>query len=52
VAGLAFAAADPFGKLTAMGIRLVTIHTLLKGQRLLEISSGVALHTFDLRMFA
>lgn len=46
------AAVTPLGKLAGMRIGPVTVHALLKNQRLLKISSGVALRAFDSGMFS
>ena len=40
------------GELPVVRIRLVTIHALLEGQRLLEVSASVALHTLYRRVLA
>lgn len=52
MAGGALAAVTSLGKLAAMRIGPVTVHTLLKNQRLLEISARVALGAFDGGMFS
>jgi hypothetical protein len=43
VAGSALATLGTLDKLTPVRVRLVTVHALLEGQRLLEISARVAL---------
>lgn len=45
-------AAFPLGKLPAVRIQLVTVHALLKCQRLFEVAVGVALHTSHAPMLA
>lgn len=52
VAGTALATLRAFGKLSLVRVRLVTIRALLEHQRLLEISTRVALRTFHRGMFA
>lgn len=47
MAGGALAASGPLGELPVVRIGLVTINTPLEGQRLLEVSAGVALHAFN-----
>lgn len=50
VAGCAFALVRALGELAIVGIGFVAIHTLLEGDRLLEISIGVALRAIHGRM--
>lgn len=45
MAGGALSSSGALGELSLVRIGLVAIHTLLEGQRLLEISAGVALRT-------
>lgn len=52
VARSALAAAGSFGKLALVRVRLVAIHACLEGQRLLEISTRVALRTLHRGMLA
>lgn len=52
VTGTALATLRAFGKLSLVRVRLVTIRALLEHQRLLEISTRVALRTFHRGMFA
>ena len=52
VAGFTRPSIQPLGELSPMRIGAMAIHALLKCQRLLEISSGVALHTLDFNMLA
>ena len=48
----ALAAIRPGCKLTLMRIGLVAVHTLLEGDRLLEVAAAVALNTPDRCVFA
>lgn len=52
MAGSALAAARTLGELALVRVGLMTIHALLKDQRLLEISVRVALHTLHRGMLA
>lgn len=52
VAGGTFDSIAPFRELAVVWIRLMAIHTLLEGQRLLEIASGVAQCAFNRGMLS
>ena len=52
VAGCTLAPAGTLGELSPVRIGLVTVRALLKCQRLLEISPGVALHAIHFGVFA
>ena len=52
MAGGALDSAGPFRELTVVRIRLMAIHALLEGQRLLEIASGVAQCAFNRGMLS